>query len=450
MLPRAATAVALALLAGLVASAAIAAEPVNTLRQALEATYAENPELDAARARLRAVDENVPQALAGFRPRVFVDGNADAVSGQTDLGDLDRKGVGVALSLRQNLYAGGGTEAAVRRAEQQVRAERGRLFATEQQVLLAAVEAYSATWRDRAVLDFARNNRDRIARQLQATRDRFSVGEVSRTDVAQAEARLSRARADVEQALADLAASTAEFRRVIGRDPADPLAEPEVYEGLPGSLEEALARAENHPAVVAARFDLEAARAAVDEAAAGLRPTLDLRADASYASEPSASLDWQRSGSVGLQLSVPLYEGGAVYARVRQARQTVTQRQRDLDAVTREVQRQVASAWEALRATGAAISAFEAQVRANRIALEGVRQEALVGTRTVLDVLDAEQELFDSQVSLVRAQRDRVVASYRLASAIGELGAARLGLAVELYEPEAYYQRQRTRLFGLE
>jgi TolC family type I secretion outer membrane protein len=448
MRPHAVT--ALAFLLSLLGSVACAAEAVTTLQQALEATYVDNPELDAARARLRAVDETVPQALAGFRPRVSIDGNADAVTGQTDLGDLDRRGAGVALSLRQNLYAGGGTQAAVRRAEQQVRAERGRLVATEQQVLLGAVEAYSATWRDRAVLELARNNRDRIARQLQATRDRFNVGEVSRTDVAQAEARLSRAQADVEQALANLAASTAEFRRVIGREPGEPLAEPELYRGLPESLEEALARADNHPSVVAARFDLEAARAAVDEAMAGLLPTLDLRADASYAREPSASLNWQRSGSVGLQLSVPLYQGGADYARVRQARQTVTQRQRDLDAATREVQRQVAAAWEALRAAGASIDAFEAQVRANQIALEGVRQEALVGTRTVLDVLDAEQELFDSQVNLVRAQRDRVVASYRLASAIGELGAQRLGLAVERYDPEAYYERQRNRLFGLD
>lgn len=437
-------------LAAMLAATEAVAQPAADLRTALAVTYAENPQLDAARARLRAVDENVPRALAGFRPRVFADGTAEAVSGQTDLGDLDRRGASVGLSVTQNLYAGGATRAAVQRAEQEVRAERGRLLAVEQDVLLAAVEAYSATWRDRSVLDFARNNRDRIARQLRATRDRYSVGEVSRTDVAQAEARLARARADVERALADLAASTAEFRRVIGRDPAEDLEDPPAFEELPGTLEEALARAENHPSVAAARFDLASARAAVDEAVAGLLPTLDLRGDAAYAREPTTSLEWQRRASVALQLSVPLYQGGAAYARVRQARQTVTGRQRELDAATREVQRQVASAWEALRAAGAAIEAFEAQVRANRIALEGVRQEALVGTRTVLDVLDAEQELFDSQVNLVRARRDRVVASYRLAAAIGELTAARLGLGVELYDPEPNYLRQRARLFGLE
>ncbi|GBD44101.1 Outer membrane efflux protein BepC [bacterium HR40] len=431
-------------------AAPLAAESVGDLRQALERTYRDNPELDAARARLRAVDENVPQALAGFRPRISVDGSGEAVAGQTDLGDLDRRGGSLALTLRQNLYAGGATTAAVERAEQQVLAERGRLAASEQQVLLAAVEAYSATWRDRAVLEFARNNRDRIARQLQATRDRFAVGEVSRTDVAQAEARLARAQADIESALAGLAASTAEFRRVVGADPAASLADPESYPNLPQTLEEALARAANHPSVVAARFDLAAAQAAVREAEAGLRPSVDVVADAGYAREPTVSVDWQRRAAVGLQVTVPLYQGGADYSRVRQARQTVTQRQRDLDATTREVQRQVAAAWEALRAAGAAMTAFEAQVRASSIALEGVRQEALVGTRTVLDVLDAEQELFDSQVSLVRARSDRVVASYRLAAALGELGAANLGLAVELYDPASHYERQRTRLFGTE
>lgn len=427
-----------------------AAEPVQDLRAALAATYAGNPELDAARARLRAVDENVPQALAGFRPQFFAGSSAEAVSGQTDVGDLDRKGGSIGLSFRQNLYAGGGTQAAVERAEQQVLAERGRLADTEQRVLLGAVEAYTATWRDRAVLEFARNNRERIARQLQATRDRFAVGEVSRTDVAQAEARLARSTADVEAALADLAASIAEFRRVIGVEPAEQLSDPETFRALPESLAEALARAESHPGVVAARFDLAAAQAAVREALAGLLPTLDLTGNADYAREPTTTLDWQRRASVALELNVPLYQGGAAYARVRQARQTVTQRQRELEAVTREVQRQVASAWEALRAAGAAIEAFEAQVRASRIALEGVRQEALVGTRTVLDVLDAEQELFDSQVSLVRARSDRVIASYRLAAAIGELTAASTGLEVERYDPEAYYHRQRNRLFGLE
>ncbi len=435
----------------LATSAVVAPRPAaaETLRDALTAAYRENPDLLAARARLEAVSERVPQALAGFRPQIFVNGSVDKEAGQTSVGDLDRDGASIALSLTQNLYAGGGTVAAVAAAESAVLAEKGRLLDVEQNVLLAAVRAYVAVWRDRRVLELAKVNRRRLAKQLQATRDRFAVGEVARTDVAQAEARLARARADVEQARADLAASEAEFRRVVGPVPEE-LADPELAGMLPQNLEEALQRAEGHPRVVAARHDLEAARSAVDQAFATLLPSLDLNASLSYADDPSVVTDWRRDARISLDLRVPLYQGGGEYARVREQKRNLQSAQRNLESVLREIQRRAATAWERLLASRAAISALEEEVRANRIALEGVQQEALVGARTVLDVLDAEQELFQARVNLARARAAEVTASYELAAAVGGLFARNLGLETELYDPDAYYRLQRNRLFGLE
>ncbi len=421
----------------------------ETLSDALKLTYERNPDLEAARARLRAVVEQVPQALAGFRPRLFVDGVAETVRGQSELADIDRDTYGASARLLQNLYAGGGTTAAVARAEANVRAERARLYVTEQEVLLQAVAAYTAVVRDREVLRIAINNAERLKQHLAATRDRFEVGEVARTDVAQARARYARGLADVESARADLASSITEYRRVVGQEPGELVSEP-ALEALPASLEEAYTLADKHPLIEAARYQLTAARQAVLEARAGLLPTVDLEGRLSYTEDPTSVIDWQREARLGVSVSIPLYQGGAAYARVREARQTVTRFQRELDSAVRQVQKQVGEAWERLMAAAELIRAFEAQVDANKIALEGVQEENLVGTRTVLDVLDAEQELFDSRIGLVRATQAHVQASYQLKSAVGQLTAADLGLEVEVYEPDRYYERNRARLFGLE
>ncbi len=420
------------------------------LHEALTAAYMHNPRLASGRAQLRATDELVPQALAAGRPRIFLDGAVEGVTSDSDLAERDNRiSRGVNLSLRQPLYAGGGIEAGIRRAENQVRAERAFLLSTQQSVLLDSVDAYTATWRDRAVLELARTNQLRLRRQLEATRDRFEVGEVARTDVAQAEARLSRARADVELAVSDLAASTAAYRDIIGIDPGV-LVEPQPLADLPTSEPEAQAMAAANPDITTASFNLEAARDNVDVAFADILPSLTLTGDVAYQQEPSALLDRQDDARIGLNLSVPLFQGGADYSRVRQNRQLVTARRNDLENTLRGVQRSVTTAWERVLAARAAIDALESEVRANGIALEGVQEEALVGQRTVLDVLDAENELFVSQVDLVRARRELVLATYQLKSAIGELTVARLDLPVEPYDDERYYNRVRNRLFGLE
>ncbi len=423
----------------------------TSLRDALVTTYLTSPRLEAGRSQLRVIDEQVPQALAGYRPSLAITSDATAVQSTVRQGEVfsqNRSSHSVGMTLQQNLYAGGGTQAAVSQAEHQVQAQRSKLAGLEQQVLFDGVDAFTAAYRDEKVLELALNNEERLTRQLEATRDRFNVGEVARTDVAQAEARLSRAKADVEQAKADLSASRALYERVIGEPPVK-LEEPKVLADLPKTQDDARAMADGNPDIVAATFDLYAARDGVDVAFANLLPSLDLQGSVDYTDQPTASLEWSRSAAVGLNLTIPLYQGGSEYSLVRQNKQRVRQARDQLEDTHRSVQQVVASSWERLLAATAAINAFEAEIRANEIALEGVQQEALVGARTVLDVLDAEQALFESQVSLVRANREEVLASYQLKLAVGQLTVDGLTLPTKPFNDVAYYQANRTRLFGL-
>jgi TolC family type I secretion outer membrane protein len=330
-----------------------------------------------------------------------------------------------------------------------VRLERARLQAIEQNVLLDAVTAYTNLLAAQAVLDFAIQNESRLRRQLQATRDRFEVGEVTRTDVAQADARLSGATADRVQAEGDLSVARAEYRRVINQEPGNLVVPPPLVE-LPANESEAQQLGEvANPNIIAARFDLAASRAEVDIARSALLPRLSVRGELTYAEDPTATLDDRRDAIIGANLRVPLYQGGGEYARVRQTKQTVRQRQDQLESVFRAVRNEVTNSWETLVTATTRIDSIAAQVRANEIAVEGSRQEALVGQRTTLDVLDQENDLFQSQVDLVRARRDQIIASYRLKAAVGELTVVGLGLPVEPYESEAYYADVRNRLFGL-
>jgi len=460
--------------AAALASTALALAPgpagATQLADALVGAYQTNPQLQAERATLRATDELVPQALSGYRPRVFLNGalqgargeigslktsTGRAILGETGNGSQDGSQDAnsttrqVDLSLRQNLYAGGGTAASVRRAESQVLSERANLLATEQNVLLNAVDAYATAWQDRSVLELALNNEQRLRRELEATRDRFRVGEVARTDVAQAEASLSQSRADVETAKSDLATAVAVYRQVVGSDPGV-LQQPRSVPDLPRTIQQAQDLAAGNPALTSAQYAVAAAREAVRVTYASLLPSVDLSGDLLYANQPSSQIPWERQASLGVSVTIPLYQQGLVASQVRQSRQQVESTRNNLETSQRSVTESVASAWEQLIAARAAIQSLRDAVRANEIALEGVRQEALVGARTVLDVLDAEQALFTSQVNLVRAQRIEVVTSYQLKSAVGQLTVADLRLATQAYDPGAYYRRNRDRLFGID
>ena len=442
--------------AGGVLAAAIltigSAAGAQTLEQALSAAYANNPELLAARAELRAVDERVPRALADWRPDVTL--SSDISRQHTDFNNRrgeqakTRTPRGATLSVTQPLFRGFRTEAGIRVAESDVQAERAQLIATEQDTLLDVVTAFMAVVRDQAVLDLNIGNEQVLRRQLEATQDRFRVGEITRTDVSQAEARLAGATADRIQAEGNLEISRASYVNVVGEAPGK-LTRPPALSGLPASLDESADVAlKNHPDIVAARFGEISARENVRRVTGELLPSLNLTGTARRRFEVSEDDNRQDTGQIQLNLSVPLYQGGGVYSRLREAKQDAGQSRLDLEDARRDITESLRDAWETLATAQARIQAFQSQIQANEVALEGVQREAQVGSRTVLDVLDAEQELLDSRVSLVRAQRDEVVASYSLLEAIGSLTAADLKLPVDIYDPLKHYNEVRDKRFG--
>lgn len=437
------------IVAVMLAQASVSSGQAQTLEEALVSAYLTNPDIESQRAALRATDELLPQALAGWRPTVQVTSDATFADTRSQAGDGRLNTFSNSVSIDQNVYAGGETVANTRRAERLVRLERSRLTAAEQEVLLGAVEAYTNLLNDLAVLEFAIQNENRLKRQLQATRDRFEVGEVTRTDVAQAEARLAGAASERVSAAGAIETSKAIFRRVIDVEPVS-LIPPKALKDLPASESEAQRLAESfNPNILAGQFNLAAAKEDVTIAEASLYPSLSVNGELTYTEEPSLSVDWQSVASVGATLAVPLYQGGGEYAQVRQNKETVRQLQSDLDAAYRAVREEVTSAWQVLMTAQSTIESFAEQVRAAQIALDGSRQEALVGQRTTLDVLDQENDLFEAEVDLVGAQRDEIIASYRVKAAIGELTAQNIELPVSPYNVEINYEDVRSRWFGL-
>ena len=421
----------------------------QTLEEALVGAYLSNPTLEAQRAALRATDELVPQALSGWRPTIKAQSSAQTRHIDSSLNNGSLDGTSSALTLEQNLYQGGKTMANVGRAERLVRLERARLTATEQDVLLDAVEAYTDLLANLAVLELAKQNEGRLGRQLDATRDRLRVGEVTRTDVAQAEARLAGAVAQRISAEGTIQTSKATYRTIINQEPVA-LSPPATLQEIPSDEAEAQDRAQAlNPDILAAEYNLAASRKDVRIAEAALLPRVDLQGKLSYDDDPNLAVDWQRQASMGLQLRVPLYQSGGDYAGIRQAKQTVSQRQSDVEAAIRQVREETIGSWQALATARSRIASIQEQVKAADLALEGSRQEAQVGQRTTLDVLDQENDLFQAGVDLVQAQRDEIVASFRLKAAVGELTAAELDLPVDRYDSEAYYKAVRNRLFGL-
>lgn len=430
---------------------AVAAVPAaaDTLQEALAAAYANNPDLRAERARLRATDENVPQALSGWRPTIAATGSIGRERARTSLIDEQQLTPAVKqLDVTQPLYRGGRTTAETQQAESQVRAGRAFLNSVEQSVLLGAVTAYMDVLREEANVALTSNNEQVLARQLEATRDRFEVGEVTRTDVAQAEARLSRATADRVAAQGRLGVQRATYARVVGSlpgslEPAPPL--PPLPSTLSAAVEEASTQ---HPDLEAAQHIEAAARYGVRAATSALLPQVSLVGRILRSDEATLDDVSSRSDSLRAQITIPLYQSGSVASQVRQAKEVANQRRIEIEQTRRAIVEATTQAWEDLQAARERIASTREQVRASEIALEGVRQEAMVGSRTTLDVLNAEQELLDSRVALVAAERDEYVAGFRLLAAIGRLQAARMGLPVDLYDPAVHYRQVRDKWWG--
>jgi TolC family type I secretion outer membrane protein len=431
-----------------------------TIDEALALAYNNNPTLQSQRASLRATDELVPQALSNYRPtltgtasygRQWSNSVNNPVGGSgTNTGNPGSAGV----TLQQPLFRGGRTLAQTQQAENTVLAARAQLLSAEQTVLFNAATAYLNVLRDQAVLDLNVNNEQVLRRQLQAVRDRFNVGEVTRTDVSQAEASLSTATASRVAAEGTLAASRANFVNVIGVMPEN-LTFPAKPLELPKSVQEATAAAgERNPNVIAALYIERAARYGVDLVTGELLPTVSLNGTLQRNFDQLSSSTLNRdnatnSASVTAQLSMPLYEAGSITSRVRAAKQTVAQNRQDILTQKRSAIENATRAYNNLLSTRAQIVSFQAAVRANGIALDGVRQENQAGLRTVLDVLDAEQALLSSRVNLVSAQRDATLAQYDVRQAVGLLTAVDLKLPVEQYNVENYYNRVRNKIWGL-
>lgn len=434
----------LALSGNLIAGSASA----QSLQEALAAAYQSNPSLEAQRAQLRATDELVPQARAGYLPNLEAAGDVSRTrtesAGQVNI----VTGRSVDLNLSQPIYRGGRTSAGISRAENLVQSQRAALIATEQDVLLGAATAYLNVVRDQAVLELNINNEQVLRRQLEASQDRFRVGEITRTDVSQAESRLARATADRILAEGILNASRAEYARLVGAVPGK-LTQPAPTIALPSTLEETIALAtDNNPAVVGARFAEAAAQDGVDVARGQLLPSVSVVGNVGRTWDQPRRDIVTDSASIIARVTVPIYQAGAVTSQVREAKQTASQRRIQVEGQTRSAREAAIRAWEALVTARASIKSRQSQVRSAEIALEGVRQEATVGSRTVLDVLDAEQELLDARVQLVRAQRDELVATFQVLAATGQLTAGRLGLPVQTYDYEANYRNVRNKLWG--
>jgi outer membrane protein len=451
----------------LVAIAALlpCAPRADTLPLSLTLAYQNNPTLNAQRAAVRATDETVPQALSGYRPRVSLTASAGEqyldtlakTSGPSGPATYAHTSGNTGIqsyggTITQTLLNGFGTASRTRQAEQLVSAARETLRLTEQNVLLNAATAYMNLIRDAAILDLQNRNVEVLQEQLRQTRDRFNAGEVTSTDVAQSEARLASARATMLTAQSNYTTSRATYRQFIGVEagtlaPANPV-DRLSPRSLPVAIVEARAR---HPSVTTAMFNVDAAVLQVKIAESSLYPTLNLvgSAQQNYGSQSSLAILQQFSGSVVGQLSIPVYQGGTEYATIRQAKETLSQRRTDLDTARDQAQQTLVQSWGQLEAAKAQIQATQTQVNASETALNGVREEALVGQRTTLDVLNAQQELVNARVSLVTAQRDRVVASYTLLAAAGRLAPNVLGLDVPLYDPKVHYHQVRDSWVGV-
>ena len=428
-----------------------AQDRTDPMLQAFAKAYISNPTLLAERAKLRATDENVTQAISLGRPKVTASASGGVRARSVDAvrqSDTTHGQFNTELQVTQPLYRGGRISAEIAQAENQILAARAGLSAVEQDVFLQVGTAYMDVVARQAVVELNRNNEVVLQRQLQATRDRFQVGEVTLTDVRQAEARVARATADRRQAEGNLEASRADYEQVVGEPPGI-LAEPANLVGLPTSRQGAIDRGiADNPSVIRAKYTHLAAVRGVRAVSGELLPDADLVGRGRYEHESDGNSSQTITGEALVRITIPLYSSGSVRSRTRQAKRVASQRLVEIEEARRLAVNQATVAWEQYVAIRARIEALRSEVRAQEVALEGVQQEVLVGTRTVLEVLDAEQELLSARVNLVEEQRNEVVAQLKLASAVGILTAGPMNLDVPLYDVRRNYQDVRGRWLG--
>ncbi len=436
----------------------------HTLQEAFAAAYLTNPQLQAERANLRATDENVPTALAGWRPTITGTTDLSYSQGSTSepgfnqetgspglsTSNIATPGYTAGVTITQPVYAGGRTTSLTHEAVNRVMSERATLIATEETVFTNVVSAYVGVIQNQQNLQIQTNNERVLVEQLQATNDRFRVGEITRTDVAQAEAALATARAQRQQAEGQLETAEATYVQQIGMPPPPNLIPPQPLALPVHNEQEVMAQSvSNNPNVIAALFTQSSNKDAFDVAMSALLPKVNAEAEYEHGVNQSFKGYQQDIKEAILNFQVPIYQGGAEFAAVRQARQTEQFSRRQVDVQRRAALQNAVSNWENLIAFKASIESNRAAVRSNIVALDGVERQAIVGTSTTLEVLQQQQTLLSSQLALVQSLSSMVTASYSVAAAIGRLTARDLKLNVPLYDEVAYYNAVKDRLWGL-
>jgi len=441
-------------------------KPSLTLDEALAVAYETNPQLAAQQAALRATDEGVAIANGAWRPNISAGGTYGyqqfyftplSIPGFGTISTISAHPLQGAITVTQPIFRGGRTIAEVGRAKALVRAGRAQLLAAEQTVLLSAATSYMDMVRDTAILGLREHNVELLKKQEQATLAQFNAGSLTRTDVAQSQARLAAAQSDLTAAQSQLEVSRANFLQAIGRAPETLETEPALPPALPSGMDDSITMAiKQNPALVSARENEIAADYSVDDAIGALLPTLSVQGQYGYSqgslTTPTGGVNVTGTVSHAVtvtgQLNIPIYQGGADEAAVRQAKELHSQAQLNVQVTDLQVRQAVAAAWAQFESTEASIASNEAAERANEIAFEGVTKEQQVGGRTILDVLNAEQELLNASVALVSAKRNAEVAAFQVLAANGALTAKNLGLKVKIYDPLEHYDDDAARWIG--
>jgi outer membrane protein len=450
-----------ALLAGVGLTIGAGAGRAETIGGALIKAYLTNPDINTQRAAVRVADENIPKANAGYLPTVEATANIGIERAQTSevgANNSASSSVGVFLKPRgygvqanETVFNGNRTLNSIRQAESQVFGAREQLRNTEQNTLLSGLTAYMDVLEDTAILGLDNNNVDVLKEQLRETRDRFTVGEVTRTDVAQAEASLANGQGIALSAVATLQAAVARYRQFIGDQPTSLAPVKPLMRPIPKTLPEAISISQiEHPAISGSLHGVDAAELQVKIAEGALYPTVGLSAAISNQYDVNGIPGFKvLSGTITGQLTIPIYQGGAEYAATRQAKESLSQQEIQTDSLRNQVRQAVVAAWGLNQAAVGVVRAARASVSANEVALTGVREEAKVGQRTTLDVLNAQQALLQARTTLVQAEHDQVVDSYSLLSAIGRLNIPTLGLAVAEYDPRVHFDQVKSKWIGL-
>ncbi|MDR6303931.1 outer membrane protein [Nitrobacter vulgaris] len=438
----------------------------DTIESALVRSYQSNPQLNAQRASVRATDESVPQALSGYRPKVAITTSGgfqhndfsvtQGLPSQGLVGNIqaqlkgDRTPVAYGATVSQTLFDGFQTANKTRAAEGQVSASREGLRVLEQTVLLAAATIYMDYLRDSAIVEVQRSNVRVLEETLKQTRDRFNVGEVTRTDVAQSEAQLAAGRTQLMAAESNLTTTRANYRRIVGNEPGQLAPGSPVDRFLPATLSAAvdLGLIQN-PNVTAAMYGIDVSHLQVKVAEGALFPNVSLQANVQQSYNQQLTVPSQLIASAIAQVTVPIYQGGAEYSLIRQSKETLAQQRLTLELVRTQARASVVQAWGQLVATKLQVQSAQAQVEASEIAVNGIREEAKAGQRTTFDVLVAQQTLVTARVALVTAQHDRVVASYAVLNAVGRLSPQVLKLNTTVYDPSVHYHQVRDSWGGM-